>query len=93
MENKTMLKAIISSLAACTIAAGAFTFVAPAQAAEFGVYVGPNYHSSCRHWSERLGAWVWTCPRSYNEYYNQGPSFGFEFGMSGDRRHHEFERR
>ena len=93
MENKTMLKAIIGSFAACTIAAGAFTFVAPAQAAEFGVYVGPSYHSSCRHWSERLGAWVWTCPRSYNEYYNQGPSFGFEFGMGGDRHHHEFERR
>jgi hypothetical protein len=91
MEYKAMLKTIISTVAAGVIAATAFSFVAPAQAAEFGIYVGPTYQHSCRHWSERLGEWVYTCGRHYNEYYNQGPSFSFQFG---DReRRHDFERR
>ncbi len=86
-----MLKAIIGTAAACTIAVGALTISVPAQAAEFGVYVNPGYQQSCRHWSERRGEWVWTCGRHYNEYYNQGPSFSFQFG---DREHrHDFERR
>jgi len=85
-----MLKTLIGAGAAAMIAASAFSFAAPAQAAEFGVYVGPSYHHSCRHWSERLQSWVWTCNRPYG-YYDRGPTFGFEFG---DRdRHHEFERR
>jgi hypothetical protein len=88
-----MLKTLMGVAAASAIAAGAFSFAAPAQAAEFGVYVNPGYQHSCRHWSERLQAWVWTCNRPYyNEYYNQGPSFGFEFGGGGDHHHHDFER-
>ena len=87
-----MLKTLIGTVAAGMIAAGVLSFAAPAQAAEFGVYVNPGYQHSCRHWSERPQAWVFTCNRPYyDQYYNQGPSFGFEFG---DRGHHrDFERR
>ena len=86
-----MFKALIGTVAAGVIAAGAFA-IAPAQAAEFGVYVGPTYHQhSCRHWSERLQGWVWTCQRPYQtQYYHQAPSFSLQFG-DRERHHHDYE--
>jgi hypothetical protein len=80
-----MLKALIGIAAAATISLGAFTFAAPARAAEF--YVGPIYERSCRtFWSERMQVWVRTCDR----YYREGPGFGFEF--SDRERHRDYDR-
>jgi len=83
-----MWKSITGIMAAGAIAAGALSIAMPAQAAQFGVYVGPTYQHSCRHWSERLQAWVWTCPRAYHENYNQDPPIGFQFDTGGDQRHY-----
>src|SRR5581483_11638859 len=50
----------------------ALSIAVPAQANQFGVYVSPGYQHSCRHWSERLQACVFTCNHPYyNQYYNQ----------------------
>ena len=94
---------LVGAVAAGVLAIATFATASPAAAdAQFGVYVGPTYSapaygpSGCRHWSERLQDWVWSCRRhayhaypSYGPYaYSYGPSIGFSFGIGGDNHHH-----
>jgi hypothetical protein len=88
---------LIGAALASTFGLAALATASPASADSFGVYVGgptyvhaPYYHS-CRYWSPRLGAWVYTCghyayrtyaPRIYTYRYYEPYPYAYSYGYS-----------
>jgi hypothetical protein len=90
-----MLKQVMIA-AVSTLAIGAASAAAPAQAAQSGGYVNARYDrppppdaSGCWRWSYRSQQWYWVCqqPQYQQPYYSPAPFFGFSFGGGDDHRH------